>query len=109
MKHALAANLVMIAELTVKEDRLDEFFDYTVENLPISRSYAGNIEFDILIDEVTPSRVIFYELWESAEAQRAYMAWRLEAGDLTKLMSLLVAEPKFTALRAIAAEPYPGG
>ena len=108
MKHVLEENLVMIAELTVKEDRIDEFLDYTVENLAISRSYPGNIEFDILFDEAKPGQVIFYEVWTSAEAQQAYMAWRVEAGDLTKLTQFLAAEPRFTALRKIASPPQPG-
>jgi len=103
MRHPLVEKLVIIAELTVKADRIDEFLDYTVENLKISRSYPGNVEFDILIDQGRPDRVIFYEVWDSAEAQKAYMAWRTEAGDLTKLMSLLAGEPSFSALRRIAA------
>src|SRR3546814_2491645 len=49
-------------------------------------SYPGNIEFDILIDQAQSDRVIFYEVWESLEAQQAYMTWRVQAGDLTKLM-----------------------
>ena len=102
MKHAFVDNLVMLAELTVKREKLEEFLDYTVENLKVSRSYTGNIEFDILIDETRPNTVLFYEVWESAEAQQAYMAWRVQAGDLTKLLSFLADEPKFTALRSIA-------
>jgi quinol monooxygenase YgiN len=102
MKHAFVDNLIMLAELTVRPDKLDEFLDYTVENLKLSRSYPGNIEFDILIDEAAPAKVIFYEVWESQKAQQDYMAWRVQAGDLTKLLSLLAAEPKFTALRSIA-------
>lgn len=108
MKHAFVENLVMIAELTVKKDKIDEFLEYTVENLSISRSHPGNIDFDILIDETKPGQVIFYEVWESAEAQQAYMAWRVQAGDLTTLMTLLAGEPKFTALRRIATEPHAG-
>ena len=102
MNHPVPENLVMIAELTVKQDKMDEFLDYTVDNLKISRGYPGNIEFDILIDEARSDRVLFYEVWESAEAQKAYMEWRIQAGDLIKLMSLLADEPKFTALRRIA-------
>jgi len=102
MKHAFVDNLVMLAELTVKPDKIEEFLDYTVENLKLSRSYPGNIEFDILIDETKPYKVIFYEVWESPKAQQDYMAWRVQAGDLTKLLSLLAGEPKFTALRSIA-------
>jgi quinol monooxygenase YgiN len=102
MKHAFIDNLVMLAELTVKPDKIEEFLDYTVENLKVSRSYPGNIEFDILIDETQPYKVIFYEAWESPKAQQDYMAWRVQAGDLTKLLSLLASEPKFTALHSIA-------
>ena len=101
MRHALAANVVMLAELTIKPEQRSTFLDYTVENLAVSRSAAGNIAFEILIDESRPELVLFYEIWESAEAQQAYMAWRIERGDLTILMSFLVGEPKFTALRSI--------
>jgi len=101
MKHALADNLVMLAELTIKPEKRDAFLDYTVENLEISRGAAGNISFDILLDETRPNQVLFYEIWESVEAQQTYMAWRVERGDLTILMSFLDGEPKFTALRII--------
>jgi quinol monooxygenase YgiN len=103
MQHALVDNLVMLAELTVKPDRIEDFLAYTVENLKLSRSYPGNIAFDILINETQPEQVIFYEVWESPKAQQDYMAWRVQAGDLTKLLSLLASEPKFTPLRRIAA------
>ena len=103
MKHPFADTLVMIAELAIKPEMLDAFLDYTVENLEISRGAAGNITFDILIDETRPNQVLFYEVWTSAEAQKAYMAWRVERGDLTILMSFLADQPKFTALRSIAS------
>lgn len=107
MKHAFVNNLVMLAELTIKPEKLDEFLDYTVENLKTSRSYNGNIVFDILIEEARPNTVLFYEVWESLEAQQAYMAWRVQAGDLTTLMAFLAGEPKFTALRSIADQSRP--
>ena len=102
MKHALAENLVIVAELTIMPDQIEDFLEYTVANLGICRGYPGNLAFDILISEAEPERVFFYEVWESQEAQQAYMAWRVETGDLTKLLSLLAGEPKFTALRRIA-------
>ena len=101
MKYTFADTLVMLAELTIQPEKRDEFLNYTVENLEISRSAAGNIAFDILIDETRPNQVIFYEVWESAEAQQAYMAWRVERGDLTILLTFLADQPKFTALRRI--------
>lgn len=102
MKHPIEDRLVMIAELTIKPEKREAFLDYTVENLALSRTAVGNITFDILLDEARPDQVLFYEVWESAEAQQAYMAWRVERGDLTILMSFLAAEPKFTALQRIA-------
>jgi quinol monooxygenase YgiN len=102
MERALIDTLVMLAELPVKPDRLDEFLDYTVDNLKVCRAYPGNLAFDILINEAHPERVIFYEVWESTEAQQAYMAWRVEAGDLTKLLSFLAGPPKFTPLRSLS-------
>jgi quinol monooxygenase YgiN len=103
MTHTYAEGLVMLAELQIKPGERDAFLHYTVENLKISRSAAGNIAFDILIDESNPETVLFYEVWESADAQQAYMAWRIERGDLTNLMLFLTGEPKFTALRRIAS------
>ena len=102
MKHAFADKVVMLAELTVKPDKIEEFLDYTAENLHLSRSYAGNIEFEILTNKADPHKVIFYEVWESPKAQQDYMAWRIQAGDLTKLLSFLAGEPRFTPLRSIA-------
>ena len=102
MTHACEDRLVMQAELTLQPGKRDAFLDYTVENLALSRNAQGNLAFDILLDEAAPDRVVFYEEWESAAAQQAYMACRIERGDLTMLMSFLAAEPKFTALRRIA-------
>lgn len=102
MKHAFANTLVVLAELEIKPDRLEEFLGYTVENLKVSRSYPGNLVFDILVDEAQPNTVRFYEVWESAAAQQAYMAWRVKAGDLMKLLSFLADTPKFISLRSIS-------
>ena len=103
MIHPIDNKLVMLAELTIKPEEREAFLDYTVQNLALSRTATGNIAFDILLDETRPSQVLFYEVWASAEAQQTYMAWRVERGDLTILMSFLAAEPKFTALQRIAS------
>jgi quinol monooxygenase YgiN len=103
MTHTHAEGIVMLAELQIKPGQREAFLDYTAENLNISRSAAGNVAFDILVDESNPETVMFYEVWASAEAQQAYMAWRIERGDLTTLMSFLAGEPKFTALRSLAS------
>ena len=105
MKHTCDDQLVMLAELPScrsSRKKRDDFLDYTVQNLAISRSATGNIAFAILLDEARPDQVLFYEVWETAEAQQAYMAWRVERDDLTILLSFLAGESKFTALQRIA-------
>ena len=102
MKHELDGALTMLAQLKIRPDKCEDFLDYTITNLELSRSARGNIAFDILVDEAHPEDIVFYEVWESLEAQQTYMAWRVERGDLTTLLSFLAAEPKFTALRRIA-------
>lgn len=99
MKQAFVDSQIVLAELTIRPDRLEAFLDYVVESLQASRSYPGNIAFDILIDEADPDRVRFYEVWDSPTAQQAYMAWRVQAGDLTTLLSFLTEPPKVTLLR----------
>lgn len=102
MNRTYENTLVMLAELPIKTGKREEFLDYITENLDISRSAAGNIAFDILIDEARPDHVLFYEVWESPAAQQAYMAWRIERGDLTDLLAFLDGEPKFTPMRSLA-------
>lgn len=96
------ATLVVIAELQPKPERYDDFLAYAAANLPICRGYPGNLQFDVLLDSEQPEVVRFYEVWRSAEAQQAYMAWRTVAGDFTRLMTFLAAPPTFATLRPLA-------
>jgi hypothetical protein len=43
MKHPIEDKLVMLAEFTIKPEKREAFLDYTVENLALSRTAAGNI------------------------------------------------------------------
>lgn len=101
MTQHIAKGLIMLAELTVKHEALDAFTAFTADNLPVCRAYPGNLRFDIMVDRTAPEKVAFYEVWETPEAQQAYMAWRVQNGDLDTLMSMLACEPRFTALREV--------
>lgn len=92
----------MLAELSVRPGLIDDFLDYAVENLAACRASAGNLAFDVLIDETRPDIVVFREEWASVAAQQAYMAWRAQSGGFTQLLSFLNSAPKLTALRRIA-------
>lgn len=102
MDHQNENELIMLVHFTLKQGMRDAFLAYTGENLTLSRAAAGNIAFDILLDEACQERVVFHEVWESLAAQQAYMAWRVERGDLATLLSYLADEPQFTMLRRLA-------
>lgn len=99
MTDAPSGPLIMIAEFTIQPDKVEAFLAYTAENLHLSRSYPGNVSFDVLRDQTRPEKVLFYEVWESLSAQQAYMAWRGQAEGFDTLLSFLAKPPKFTPYR----------
>lgn len=114
MKHAFSDTLVMPAELSIKPEKREEFLDYTVENLEISRGAPGNISFDILIDEARPDQVLFYEVWESAGAppQLCHRStyWRVSAAQKLEPAICLTASPSPKPPAGLRPNrPYPAG
>lgn len=101
MKFKRSEHIEVIAQLDVLPGKLEVFLEYILPNLTASRSAKGNIRFDVLIDEEHPQSVVFIEEWESPEAQQAYLAWRVERGDLTQLLSYLSGAPNFTTYRRL--------
>ena len=102
MNQKQSKQIIMVAKLEVQPGKLEAFLEYIVPNLTLSRSAKGNIRFDVLMGEVHKGAVVFYEEWESPEAQQAYLAWRVERGDLTRLMSYLSGAPEFTSYRRLS-------
>lgn len=103
MKYKRSKHIEVIAQLDVLPSKLEAFLEYIVPNLVVSRSANGNARFDVLIDEERPQSVVFIEEWESPEAQQAYLAWRVERGDLTQLLSYLSGPPNFTTYRRVSS------
>ena len=102
MKHKRSEHVEVIAQLDVLPGKLEAFLEYIIPNLAASRSAKGNIRFDVLIDEAHPQSIVFIEEWESSETQQAYLAWRVERGDLTQLLSYLSGAPVFTIYRKLS-------
>ena len=66
----------------VKEEHIDSFIEATLENHRASVEEPGNLRFDVLQDELDPSKFVLYEAYESEEAAAAhkqtahYKKWR---------------------------------
>ncbi|MBT8446638.1 MAG: antibiotic biosynthesis monooxygenase [Gammaproteobacteria bacterium] len=82
-------------DLSIDPARLDDFLAFIKNIAPDTRSYDGCQHFDIWVDQDTPGRVLFYEIWDSRAHQEKYVAWRAETGVLDQLGPYVTAPPVF--------------
>ena len=75
-------------EIPVKEDKLEEFFDYMREVLVDTRAYEGCIGLKTY-HVVGTSTILLIEEWEKMENQESYMNWRVETGLVEALSDFL--------------------
>ena len=78
-------------EIPVKEDKLEEFFDYMQKILVDTRAYDGCISLHTY-HEIGSSTVLLIEEWEKMENQESYMNWRVETGMVDALSVFLDGE-----------------
>ena len=75
-------------EIPVKEDKIEEFFDYMQKVLVDTRAYDGCISLKTY-HEIGSSTVLLIEEWEKMENQASYMQWRTETGMVEALSKFL--------------------
>jgi autoinducer 2-degrading protein len=72
----------------VKEDRINDFIEATVENHRNSIKEEGNLRFDVLQNASDPSRFTLYEAYETQEAAADhkktphYLKWKETVEDM---------------------------
>ncbi|ATF18126.1 putative quinol monooxygenase [Phaeobacter gallaeciensis] len=72
----------------------DELVEITQTMMPETRAFPGCIEAHLLLAPEREEMVIF-QIWESSEAQSAYLTWRAEKGDFERLGELIHDEQIF--------------
>jgi quinol monooxygenase YgiN len=85
-------SIVVIANLSAKEESLEELKNYLKETLPDTRSFEGCQGVQLYENKEFPTKLTIHAKWVSEEAQKKYVAWRMETGALNKLMTML-SEP----------------
>jgi quinol monooxygenase YgiN len=87
----------LIVHIRIASDKVGAFIAATRENMGHSRREAGIARFELLQDEVDPSRFVLIEAYRDAEAQAAhretahYLKWK-------ELAEPMMAEPRTRAL-----------
>ena len=75
-------------EIPVKEERLEEFFDFLQNTLIETRAYEGCLGLNTY-HEIGSSTVLLIEEWEKIENQESYMDWRTETGMVEAMSGFL--------------------
>jgi autoinducer 2-degrading protein len=98
--------LMVIVRLEVKPERVDDFLALATFNATASRKEPGNLRFDLVRSNATPSLFYLYEVYKDDAAIQAHRAtphfarWRAEIEDL-------LTTPRLSEVfTSIFPEPY---
>ncbi len=82
-------SVIVIVNLSVKEESLDEFKKFFKEILPDTRSFEGCQGIQLYQNKEVPTKFTIHAKWVSEESQKKYMEWRVQNGSLEKLMPMM--------------------
>jgi len=86
-------SLVVTSELSIHQEKVEEFLALVNAGLETSRSFSGNLGFDIYLQKERPGKLLFIERWDSEQHFQEYYQWRLEQGDFETLGTYFNAPP----------------
>ena len=96
-------SIIVLFNMSAKEESLEEIKKYFKEILPETRSFEGCQGVHLYGNKETPTKLTIHTKWISEEAQKKYIAWRMETGAFDKLTSML-SEPLSMKLYDIVDE-----
>jgi len=79
---------VVIAKLKSKQEKFEELKKFLQEKVPEARKYSGCREAHACIDEEDKA-VVLYEVWNSEDDHKKYVAWRKEQGVHDTISNML--------------------
>ena len=86
-------SIVVTAKFFPQADKVDEMNDWFKNNLPKTEAYEG-CQLIRGGHNKDSNEVLLYEVWDSQEAHQKYVNWRVEIGDIPKLVGLSTKEPE---------------
>lgn len=84
--------IVVWGSIDAIPDKLEEAIQLSLEHVHRSRSEAGCISHNVLIDVENRARLVFFEEWEDMPALQAHFAVA-ESGDFVERVSRLAVGP----------------
>ena len=93
-------SVVYLVTFKAKDEAFDKFRDFLKKILPDTAAYPG-AEFISCAENAEDKSFLLYEVWDSAESQASYIAWRGESGDAEAIGSMLREAPEFKPLNHV--------
>ena len=85
-------SVIVLVNLSIKEKSLEDFKNFFKKIIPDTRSYEGCEGVQLYQNKENPTKFTIHGKWKSVDAQKKYMAWRMEIGSFDKLQPML-SEP----------------
>ena len=91
----------VIVELQVPPENREELLSVLAAILPDTRAYQGCQSVVVTGNEDDIHSIVLLEKWDNRSDHEKYMDWRIERGDIDKLVALLSAPPAVRYLETI--------
>ena len=85
-------SIIATVSLSIKKEAVEEFKNFFKEIIPDTRSYQGCQGVQLYQSKESPTKFTIHAKWDSEEAQKKYLTWRMETHSFDKLEPML-AEP----------------
>jgi len=85
-------SVMVSVEMKFKPESAEKMLETMKEALVDTRGFEGCQELKSYYETETHS-LLFVEIWDSAEAQRAYLGWRVESGFIDAVSDYMAAPP----------------
>ena len=86
-------SVIVFVKINAKENSLEELKNYFKKVLPDTRAYGGCQGVQLYQSKEMPTKFLIHAKWVSEEAQKKYMAWRVETGELDNLTQMISEPP----------------
>jgi autoinducer 2-degrading protein len=93
-------SFVLQVDLRIKPENVEAFMKQVLENAAAAREEAGCRQFDVVVDPDDPTRVMLYEVYDSAQAFEQHQQTAAFKKYLAEAVPLLASRARHIWRRA---------
>ena len=86
-------SVLVLLEMNAKSGSAADIKNWLRDELHHARGFDGCNSITVQSNQDDPNNMVIVEDWDSRQQYEKYLAWRVERGDIEKLMGWLGGEP----------------